>query len=312
MDGKMNVSGHPAMRERSGRDQAADLRALMAAREAAEAGREGRSARVIAVCSGKGGTGKSNVAANLAYLLARQGRKTVLADLDLGMANLDILLGLAPARTVRHLLEGRAALEDVLVAGPGGMRFLPGASGVASLADLDPSGRDRLLAHLEALERGAEILLLDVGAGIGAGVLSLVSAADEVLLVTTPEPTALLDAFAVLKVLAGRPASRASRVRVLVNQARDRVQAARVADRLWGVARQFLGMDVERLGYVLLDLQVPEAVRARRLVAEAWPRAAASRCLAAIARRIAGAPARARGGFFRRLFLGTGGAAPRA
>ncbi len=291
-------------------DQAAGLRALAAQRRGRPAAE--RAARVVAVTSGKGGTGKSNLAANLAYLLARSGVRTALADLDLGLANLDVLLGLHPSRTLGHLLDGRATLQDVLVVGPGGMKFLPGATGVERIADLDPAGRDRLLALLEPLEREADVLILDTGAGVGQGVLSFLEAADEILLVTTPEPTAILDAFALLKILASRLGAGAGvppgRVRVVVNQASDRDQAARVAARLAEVSARFLGLPVERLGYVLHDLQVPEAVRQRRLVSEAWPRAAASRCLTAIARQIAPARAQGRGSFFRRWFSFRSGA----
>lgn len=302
-------------------DQASKLRKLVEARAAqlapepgvrelpepasnVAAGSGRNNTRVIAVASGKGGVGKSHVAANLAYCVARTGRRTLLIDADLGTANLDLLLGVTPGRNLGHVVDGQADLPGVITDGPGGMLFLPGASGLARVADLAEHERDRLLRQLLSVEDSADLVVIDTGAGIGRNVIAFASAADDVLVVTTPEPTAMTDAYALIKVLHGT--GFAGRIGVVVNQAVDRDEGRDIYARLARTSGKFLGRTILDLGYLPADAQVPFAARARRPVVACRPGAKVSRAIIELSARLladARAVHRANGrlGFFRRI-----------
>ncbi len=263
-----------------------------------------RRPRVIAVSSGKGGVGKSHVAANLAYCIARAGRRTLLVDADLGMANLDLLLGLNPGRNLGHVVTGQLDLGATLMEGPGGMLFLPGASGLARAADLSEAERNRLMQELLGLEESAELIIIDTGAGISRNVIAFASSADEVLVVTTPEPTAMTDAYALIKVL--HLGGYDGRIGVLVNQACDREEGRAVFARLAKTSSRFLARTIYHLGWLPQDTQVGAAVRARRPVVACQPGARVSRALVALSARVladgaAVQRAHARPGLFRRI-----------
>lgn len=280
-------------------DQAERLRELVREVELAPSG-----CRVVAVTGGKGGTGKSNIAVNLSIGLAERGLRTLLVDLDLGLANADILLGIDAGRNLAHCILRRLPLAEAVVQVGENLRFLPGASGVPKLADLAESERERILTELEALEQSVDCIVVDTGAGVHRNVLDFACAADDVLVVTTPEPTSVMDAFATIKMIAKRRLP--ERLRVVVNQARDRGEALATAEKIVGVSRQILKVRVEKMGYVLADYHLQEAVRRRRPVVWDAPNALASQCLRTLAGLLAGrreeAPAAARAsGFFRRI-----------
>ncbi|MEM8875255.1 MAG: P-loop NTPase [Planctomycetota bacterium] len=248
-----------------------------------------RRARVIAITSGKGGVGKSNVAVNLAIQFAKQGKRVVLLDADLGMANADVLCGLDPQKTLANFIARTASLSEATINAPGDFRLIGGASGLARVADLAESERQRIIDAMTALERDADILLVDTGAGIGPNVLSFTRCADHVLAVTTPEPTAIADAYAVLKVIS-RDVSEADpekrRLSLLVNQARSVAEARVVYERISNVAQQFLGETILDAGHVFADSAVGEAVRKRVPFTLAHPKSPASACLARLAQRL--------------------------
>ncbi len=244
----------------------------------------GSATRTIAVASGKGGVGKSHVAANLAYCIARAGWRTLLVDADLGTANLDLLLGLAPGRNLGHVVGGHVDPGATLMEGPGGMLFLPGASGLAQVADLTEHERQRLLGQLLAVEESADIVLIDTGAGISRNVIAFASAADDVLVVTSPEPTAMTDAYALIKVLHG--SGYAGRVGVVVNMAADRNEGRAVYVRLARTTAKFLGRTILDLGHLPFDSQVHLAARARRPVVACQPNARISRAIVELSARL--------------------------
>jgi flagellar biosynthesis protein FlhG len=246
---------------------------------------ERRAPRTVAVTGAKGGVGKSNLALNVAVSLARWGRRVLLVDGDLGLANLDVLLGLTPAFTVEHLVTGEAELEDVLLPGPAGVRLLPAASGIPRFSRLDGEARDRVLAALSGGTAGLDDVVIDTGAGLGDATLSLQLAASRVLLVTTPEPTSLVDAYATLKVL--RSADRDKPVDLVVNDAGDDREASRVHDQIARAAEHFLGCRPGLLGTVVRDPRVGEAVRRQCAVVELFPDCKASRCYERIALQLA-------------------------
>jgi len=276
-------------------DQATALRNLMRSGPAVPAAtlsvrppaRRVRLAKTVAVTSGKGGVGKTNLAVNLAVALAAR-RSTCLLDADLGLANADLLSGVSPAATLEHVVRGERTLTEVMTVGPGGFRLLPGASGVASIANLPPVARRELVAQLAALERSFDLLLVDTGAGLGANAMAFTLAADSALVVVTPEPTSITDAYGAIKTLAAKVAK--PRVRVAVNMAADATEGEEVFRRLDRVARHFLGVPLELAGVVPTDPAVREAVRARVPFLLFAPDAPASRAVEAIAQRLLGEP----------------------
>ena len=206
-----------------------------------------RLARLVAVTSGKGGVGKSTLAVNLAVKLTQLGRRVVLLDADLGTANADVLCNITPKATLAHVVAGRAEIEDTLLPAPGGFSLIPGASGLARMADLSDFERTRLIEQMHRLETSADLLLIDTGAGVGPGVLSFALAADEVMVVTTPEPTAIADAYAVIKsIVRSKPDAD---LRMVVNACRDEAEARQVYDRIARVAQRFLGTTLRFAGY---------------------------------------------------------------
>ena len=263
----------------------------------------GVALRVIAVASGKGGVGKTNLTANLAVALARRGLRVCVLDADLGLANLDVLLGLTPTASLRDVLSGERRLADVLIDGPAGIRIVPAASGVEELTALAPAERLRLLDEVETLDGSVDVLLLDTAAGISSNVLYFAAAAADILVVITPEPTALTDAYALIKVLASRYGRR--EFLVAVNMAAGASDAEAAFARLARVTSRFLRVELEYQGYVPYDDAVPRAVRQQQPVILSAPGTPASLAVGELARRLAGrSPAVPGGGlqfFFRRL-----------
>ncbi|MEW6595626.1 MAG: MinD/ParA family protein [Thermodesulfobacteriota bacterium] len=242
--------------------------------------------RVISVTSGKGGVGKTNIVTNLAYALAREGKRTLVLDADLNLANVDILLGLTPKFNLHHVFTGEKTLAEILVEGPGGLRILPASSGILELADLTESQRLYFLSEMEALAGTIDILLVDTAAGINNNVVYFNLAAQERIIILTPEPTSLTDAYALIKVLSGK--HDVKRFRVLVNLARSEKEAVAVFRKLSAVADRFLDtLSLDYMGHIPYDAKLPQAVRAQRLVTELYPDAAASRMLARVSRQLA-------------------------
>lgn len=258
-------------------DQADRLRALV---------RENRDAsRLIAVTSGKGGVGKTNVAVNTAICLAACGHRVVLIDADLGLANADVLLDVKANYNLGHVISGTKSIEEVLIEAPGGIKLILGTSGVSRLANLSEFERHNLVQSMLHLESLADLVVLDCAAGISRNVMTFAAAADHVLVVTSPEPTALTDAYATIKVLSRERT--AATLNTVVNFAASSNEARCSAARLSEVARRFLRRDVGYAGYVLRDDHVPMAVRHRVPVILKYPRSPASSCLAAVANRLA-------------------------
>ncbi|MFO0783070.1 MAG: P-loop NTPase [Phycisphaerales bacterium] len=236
-----------------------------------------RMARTVAVGSGKGGVGKSTVALAVAWAAAERGVKTALVDADLGLANLDILCGVQPVRTAADWLAGRAQLAACFTQIAPRLWLLPGASGVARMADLELPQRHRLVEGLARVASHVELMVVDLGAGLGAGTLDVAVAADRLLVVATPEPTALADAYGLLKACARR--GRTERVALAVNMADSADAAARAAQRISSTAARFLGMQVPCAGWMPRDNAVLAAVAARRPLLLHAPDAPVSRAL---------------------------------
>ncbi|MBI1369532.1 MAG: AAA family ATPase [Planctomycetes bacterium] len=278
-------------------DQATELRAMM---HRAGSDKQSGSARVVAITSGKGGVGKSNVAVNLAARLAKMGRNVVLLDADMGMANADVLCNVAPRATLAHVVAGRRQLEEAMVEAPGGFTLIPGASGLAQMANLSEFERARVVNLFRQLEDQHDLLLIDTGAGIGPNVMSFLLAAQELLVVTTPEPTAVTDAYALIKAVSRQRES--VTINLLVNMARDREEARRVYERISAVTRRFLGHALSDAGYVLYDPRVGASVRRRCPFVLDAPDAPASLCIKQLAHKLdRHATEPGQGGFFKKV-----------
>lgn len=243
-------------------------------------------ARVVAITSGKGGVGKTNVVAGLALALAGQGQRVIVMDADFGLANLDILLGLSPKYTLEHVLRGEKVLEEILLEGPAGIRIIPASSGIQELTRLDTMSELRLVQGLQRVAETADWLLIDTAAGIHDSVLKLLMAAQEVILVTTPEPTSLVDAYAMVKVLHLREAAKP--LWLLVNNGQSADEAQETIDQLQAATDRFLGKQIKVLGMIPSDPHVLQAVRQQRGVVDLFPRSPAARAFQTIARQLLG------------------------
>jgi len=248
--------------------------------------RRRRRRRTIAVTSGKGGVGKTNIVTNLAIALARQGVRVLVLDGDLGLANVDLLLGVAPQFDLQDVILGGRNVRDVVLEGQDGIRVVPASSGVEELANLDEYRTEVLLRSLAELDGEVDIILIDSPSGIGTHATSLIQGADQILVVTTPEPTSFSDAYAMIKVLVRRPLK--CTPALLVNQADSEESAIAVARRVKNVAKRFLNLDVDYWGYVLDDESVPKSVLRQEPFLSTYPYSPASSCIYQLARKVMG------------------------
>jgi flagellar biosynthesis protein FlhG len=241
-------------------------------------------ARVITVTSGKGGVGKTNFAVNLGITLSKLGQKVLLVDADLGLANVDVMLGMIPKFNLGHVLLGEKKIADIIINGPEGMKIIPGGSGLYKLANLGEKKLTQCLAHLNELEKTTDIILIDTSAGLSKGVLKFVLAAGEVIIITTPEPTAITDAYGIIKVIAGN--KRELPIRVVVNMVKNEKEAGEVMERLAAVTQRFLGIDLVRLGFIPLDTVVPKAVKQQQPFILSHPRSAVAQSIIQMANQL--------------------------
>lgn len=254
---------NPVIMPPSTEDQAAALRGLVSDRKASSPLGRIKGMRSVAILSGKGGVGKSNLAVNLALALAEQGLRIVLMDADLGLANIDVLFGVIPKFNLSHVLSGEKELREIMFKVGERLSIIPGGAGLRELANLDESTQEWVIERMSALENETDVLILDTSAGIHKSVLAFSIASDQTILVTTTEPTAIRDAYSVLKSL--RQVTRGEmNIGVVVNMAGDEREAQLAADRICGASRQFLNFDLPYLGCVVWDQAVRDAVKKRR------------------------------------------------
>ena len=240
--------------------------------------------QVIAVSGGKGGVGKSNVSVNLGIALAQKGLRVVLLDADLGLANIDVLLGITANRNLQDVLAGDCDLKDVLVNGPGGIKIVPASSGTQRMTQLSPMEHAGLINAFSDLGDQIDVLIVDTAAGISESVVSFLRASQELLLVVCDEPTSITDAYALIKLMNRDYGT--NRFRILANQVRNEQEGRHLFEKLTRVTERFLDVALQYVGIVPYDEAVKKAVQRQRAVLDAYPRAKASLAIKALADKV--------------------------
>ena len=240
--------------------------------------------RVIAITSGKGGVGKTHIAANLACILSGMGKRVLVLDADAGLANIDIILGLKPKYNLHHVLTGEKTMPEVIVSGPGGIGILPAASGIQEMTNLSRGQKFTLLDELNALSEDIDLMLIDTAAGIADNVMYFNMAAKEIVVVVSPEPTSMTDAYALIKVL--YKAYGEKRFMLLVNMVKNADEAGRVYRRLSRATEHFLDVFIDYLGYIPQDRSVREAILQQKPLVKIYPSSPASKSLFSVAEKL--------------------------
>jgi len=264
-------------------DQANTLRAMNSPENI-----EGTSAhtatRVFSITSGKGGVGKTAVVANLAVLLARMGKRVLILDADLGLANIDVVFGLAPGHNLNHFFTGEQGLDAILTDGPGGIKILPAGSGVQRFTRLDSEQKMRLLEALDAMHNDFDFVLIDTEAGISENVTYFTTAAHEILVVTTPDPTAITDAYALMKLLSNQYHEK--HFNLIVNFIKNEEEALDVYRKLTMVANRYLDISIDYIGSIPRDRLMVDAIRKQQVLVQLFPESKTSAAFEALARSI--------------------------
>ncbi len=234
-----------------------------------------KQTRVIAVASGKGGVGKTSVAVNLGLALQQRGKEVLILDADMGMANVDVILGLSARYHLVHVLAEECQLEDALLTGPEGISVLPGSSGIDSFIDLEMKAVKKLISLSGELENKFDIILLDIGAGVHSTIVNFIRASDEVIVVLTPEPTAIMDAYSLIKILSSHEIS--CQVNLLVNQIESEREGKEVASRIKEAIENYLNLDIKMVSHIPYDIVVKKAVRKQNPLLTMYPEAKSSR-----------------------------------
>jgi flagellar biosynthesis protein FlhG len=247
-------------------DQASELRKMVSEYDK-------RPMRVITVTSGKGGVGKSSVALNMAIAMSRRGRRVLIIDTDFGFSNIDVMLGVSTRYDLLDVIKRDIDIRDIIEPGLEGVQFISGGSGVYELTQLDAEQVTRMIANLKRLEDVADTIIFDTGAGVSDNMLRLIYASNESLLVTTPEPTAVVDAYALIKIMSERGSAR---VRLVINKAANAAEAEAVMDCIAGIALKNVNISIDKLGYIMRDANMQKAIRMQVPLLVSFPHSAAS------------------------------------
>jgi flagellar biosynthesis protein FlhG len=243
-----------------------------------------RPVKVIAVASGKGGVGKTNVSVNLGVALAAQGKQVVLLDADLGLANIDVMLGLHPQHNLLHVIDGTHSLMDIMVEGPFGLKVIPAASGVQKMAELSTVEHAGMIQAFSELDQHIDVLLIDSAAGIADSVMSFSKAAQEVVVVVCDEPASITDAYALIKVLSRE--HDVERFHIISNMCRSVQEGRELFDKIALVCDRFLDVTLDFMGIVPFDEDLRRAVKQQRSVVEAYPRSKAATAFSHLAKKV--------------------------
>ncbi len=239
-----------------------------------------RQTRVIVISSGKGGVGKSTIALNMSLLLCEQNKKVILMDADMGLANLDIMLGIMPEYTIQHVMQGRKRLKDIIMDGPAGLKIIPGGSGINELANLNDNDISRLIQELGKVDGEYDYMIIDTGAGIARNVISFLLAADDVIMVTTAEPTSLTDAYGTIKTIIRQ--SYAGTIYLIVNKVTDKYEGIMVAEKFKIACKKFLATDLISLGNIVYEPAVREGIMRQQAFTQMFPQSTATKNIISI------------------------------
>jgi len=281
-------------------DQAKKLREIMGNKES----RSRNTTRIIAVSSGKGGVGKTNIAINLALAYAELGKKVTVMDADLGLANVNVVLGVIPKYNLYHLIRKQKKMKEIIMDTNYGIKIVAGASGFSKIANLSEEERNRFIQELNELSN-SDVIIVDTGAGVSNNVISFIAAADDVIIVTTPEPTAITDAYGIIKIIATEIDNIDLGLKLVVNRVNSVVEGKKVANRVINIAGHFLNLKVDYLGFVYNDKLVQNAVIKQRPFFNIDPNSKASICIKHIVGRLENIEFKEGGGitrFLKKLF----------
>jgi len=250
--------------------------------------KKSRFPRIIAITSGKGGVGKTNIVANLAFALTKLDKSVMVLDADLGLGNLDVLLGLTPKFNLYHVLTGEKTISEVIIKGPGMMDIMPASSGIQKLTELTKEQKLHMLTELSVLENAVDVFLIDTAAGISSNVMYFNVAAQEIMVVVSPEPTSITDSYALMKILSKEYSEK--HFNLLVNCVSSAKEAMDVFKKLSLVSGRFLNISINYMGYILQDENIPKAVRKQKVLGEAYPKSQANRCFYQLAKKVCELP----------------------
>jgi flagellar biosynthesis protein FlhG len=284
-------------------DQAEQLRELMKNRENGANGEENKT-RIIAIASGKGGVGKTNIAINLAIAYSQLGKKVIVMDADLGLANVNVVLGIIPKYNLYHLIRRQKKMNEIIMDTNYGIRIVAGASGFSKIANLSNEERENFIHELSSLS-DADVIIIDTSAGVSNNVLSFIAAADDAIIVTTPEPTAITDAYGIIKIIATEIENINLGLKLIVNRVKSVTEGKKVAERMINIAGQFLNLKVDYLGYVYDDQSVGSAVVQQKPFMAMEPNGKAAICIKHVVSRLEKVEYREGsgiGGFLKKLF----------
>ncbi|EMF83678.1 putative flagellar biosynthesis protein FlhG [Leptospira weilii serovar Topaz str. LT2116] len=258
-------------------DQAAHLRKLTEGNTSLKvlSSRKPRT-KIVAIASGKGGVGKSTISVNLAISMARAGQKVLVFDGDLGLANVNVILGIIPKYNLYHVVKGHKSLKDIVIQTPEGVDIIAGASGYSQLANLNDTQRNSLIKGFSELDN-YDVMIIDTGAGISSNVIGLTLPADDVIVITTPEPTAITDSYGLIKAIVSQ--NRDKNLKMVVNRVRSAIEGKKVADRVIDISGQFLEVKVENLGFIFQDEEVEKSIREQKPYIISSPKSKAAACL---------------------------------
>jgi flagellar biosynthesis protein FlhG len=279
------------------KDQAENLRLIMA-EKSVQPEQFGRRTRIVTISSGKGGVGKTNIAINLAIAFAEIGKKVVVMDADLGLANVNVILGIIPKFNLYHVIKKQKTIRDIIVDTQYGIQIIAGASGFSQLANLNEEERGNFVEGLKDLGY-ADIIIIDTGAGVSQNVLSFLKAADDAIIVTTPEPTAITDAYGIIKSISTE--MNGPNIKLVVNRVNSVMEGKKVAERVINIAGQFLNIKVNNLGFIFEDNAVQKAVIKQDPFIKSAPHSKASQSIKHMMSRLANIEYHDNGGFGRLL-----------